>query len=127
VTYQRRREQGICTKSETHGPAEPGKHLCAPCLVDKRFDQREAYRVRRPEKRRTLTCMRCTREGHNSQSCTSPPISGGESARRKNERERRYRKALKQRGFCVNGEAHPRPETGRTLCVECLKKRKAKL
>lgn len=122
-TYQKRREEGICTRSASHGPAEPGLSLCAACFVDKRFDERERYRSRHP-RQRVITCMICTREGHNARTCTAPAIPGAERAQRRNERGRNYRKSLKQRGFCVNGEAHSRPEPGKTLCENCLSKRR---
>lgn len=126
--YQRLRSEGLCTRSEAHGPAENGGSLCAPCMVDARIDRQASYRRHR-QVSRINSCTRCGgTDGHNARSCLGDPLPEWRPTdARRLERQRIYRARRREQGVCINSPAHERPTSGRLRCDACeARRRKAK-
>jgi hypothetical protein len=123
--YLARKEAGICVRSKEHGPAEPGHVLCAPCIVDSRYDRRESYRRNR---RVTIAkgCARCggDEDGHNARSCENEPLPGwpGRTSARV-ARDKAKRIARKNAGLCIVNQSHAKPSAGRSRCDYCMSRR----
>ncbi len=123
--YLQRKIAGLCVRGASHGPAEPGHVLCAPCMVDGRYDRRESYR----RNRATPPVNGCTRcggtDGHNARSCNGDPLPGwaGPDTRRI-ERHRAQRSRRREAGVCINNPAHEKPKPGGSRCDSCMARRR---
>jgi hypothetical protein len=121
--YEARKAAGICVRAESHGPAEPGSVLCAPCQHDRRQDVQDRYR-RNHKPQRRIECQRCGTEGHNARTCRGVPLPDWSPVNRRYEKNTAYKANLKARGFCVGGPNHEKPRPGLLRCETCLAKRR---
>ncbi len=123
--YLARKEAGICVRNKEHGPAEPGHVLCAPCIIDSRYDRRESYR----RNRRVEAAKGCTRcggdDGHNARSCQNEPLPGWKPTdARRLERQRMYQARRREQGVCLDSATHEKPRPGKLRCDACMARRR---